>query len=63
MTSLIASLTDTLIRLLTRTLSFFNEFRATYASQVAATCNFEHSNGPYGENLAAGESSERRVVD
>lgn len=61
MTSLIASLTDTLIRTLDRLLSFFSDTRATYASEVAAACNFEHSNGPYGENLAAGESSECRL--
>lgn len=31
------------------------KFRAEYAAQVAATCDFEHSGESYGENLAAGK--------
>ncbi|KAH9812084.1 hypothetical protein DFH28DRAFT_979998 [Melampsora americana] len=59
-----------------RWLDAHNKFRATYkappltwndqitpaAKAVVKACVFEHSKGPYGENLAAGQTSIDRVV-
>ena len=33
----------------------WNETLAEFGEDVASGCVFEHSGGPYGENLAAGE--------
>lgn len=35
---------------------------ANFASGVSATCVFEHSGGPYGENLAAGYDSPAQAI-
>lgn len=41
----------------------WNDTLATYAQGVSQTCKFEHSNGPYGENLAMGTANCKDAVD
>jgi hypothetical protein len=41
----------------------WNDTMATYAKGVSGTCVFEHSGGPYGENLAAGYDTPSDAID
>ncbi|EED18728.1 extracellular SCP domain protein Pry1, putative [Talaromyces stipitatus ATCC 10500] len=41
----------------------WNDTLATYAKQWAKPCNWKHSGGPYGENLAEGYSNVTAAVD
>ncbi|CUS11309.1 unnamed protein product [Tuber aestivum] len=40
----------------------YDKTLADYAAGVSATCKFEHSHGPYGENLAAGYASAAEAI-
>jgi uncharacterized protein YkwD len=41
----------------------WNDTLASYAQDVSNTCKFQHSNGPYGENLAMGVATCKEAVD
>lgn len=41
----------------------WNDTSATYAAKWASACNFKHSGGPTGENLAAGYSNATGSID
>ena len=41
----------------------WNDTLATFASNWAKKCEFEHSGGPYGENLAAGYQNATAAVE
>ncbi|KUL87676.1 hypothetical protein ZTR_05889 [Talaromyces verruculosus] len=41
----------------------WNDTLATYAKQWAEPCNWEHSGGPYGENLAEGYTNITSAID
>ncbi|KAF1824149.1 PR-1-like protein, partial [Dissoconium aciculare CBS 342.82] len=41
----------------------WNSTLADFAQAYAQTCKWEHSDSPYGENLAAGYSSPGRAID
>jgi uncharacterized protein YkwD len=40
----------------------WDQTMADFAKKVSATCVFQHSGGPYGENLAAGYSSAEAAI-